>query len=614
MTEPGARIMVRAIQAAAAPARRDRIGATGGMAEQHPTGQRQARLSSALNRIAALRAARAKPATGFVSQPEPRTIGSYARGKQLIAGNFLLAGFLIEGPGLSIWDLPMPDPSFEEALHGCGWLDDLAAVGDRPARERAQGWIFDWIDRFGAGRGPGWTPDLTGRRLIRWINHAILLLNGQERARADGFFRSLGQQTIYLSRRWKSASPGLPRFEALTGLIYAGLALTGMERLAGPAAQALAAECAAQIDAEGGIPTRNPEELLEVFTLLIWAAAALGAAGRSPAAAHLEAIERIAPTLRALRHSDGGLARFHGGGRGLEGRLDQALAASGVRAGHPETLAMGFARLHGGRSSIIVDASAPPKGPASANAHASTLAFELTSGRRPLVVNCGSGAMFGRDWHRAGRATASHSTLAIEGFSSSRLGPERMLGRSPRACFDETPTEVWARPEGDPAHHMMFGHNGYVPTHGMTHIRTLDLSPDGRSLRGEDTLGAMTGPDRKRFDTIFEREGLRGIPFQIRFHLHPEADATLDMGGAAVSVALKSGEIWVFRHDGVADLSLEPSVYLEKGRLRPRASLQIVLTARVLDYACQIGWTFAKAQDTPAAIRDTRSNGPDSDI
>ena len=27
-------------------------------------------------------------------------------------------------------------------------------------------------------------------------------------------------------------------------------------------------------------------------------------------------------TLRALRHADGGLARFHGGGRGIDGRLD----------------------------------------------------------------------------------------------------------------------------------------------------------------------------------------------------------------------------------------------------------------------------------------------------
>jgi hypothetical protein len=79
----------------------------------------------------------------------------------------------------------------------------------------------------------------------------------------------------------------------------------------------------------------------------------------------------------------------------------------------------------------------------------------------------------------------------------------------------------------------------------------------------------------------------------------------LDLGGTAVSMALKSGEIWVFRHDGVGEMRLEPSVYLEVGRLKPRATKQIVLSGTVLDYACQLGWTLAKAQDTPAAIRDT---------
>ena len=88
------------------------------------------RLTQALDQLAAKRAARARPATGFVSHPEPRTIGSFARGRQLIAGNFQFAGYLIEGPGQSIWDLPMPDPSFEQALHGFAWLDDLSAVGD----------------------------------------------------------------------------------------------------------------------------------------------------------------------------------------------------------------------------------------------------------------------------------------------------------------------------------------------------------------------------------------------------------------------------------------------------------------------------------------------------
>jgi len=315
-----------------------------------------------MDRLHARLAALSRPARGFVSQPEPKTIGSFARGRQLIGGNFLFAGFLITAPETGLWDLPAPDPRFDEELHGFLWLDDLAAVADAAARTRAQDWTFGWIRRYGRGSGPGWTPDLTGRRVIRLINHAILLLNGRDRADASAYFRSLGRQTVFLARRWKSASPGLPRIEALTGLIYAGLALTGMERHVGPAAQALARDCKREVDDEGGIPTRNPEDLLEVFTLLTWAAAALGEAGRSPGREHLAAIARIAPTLRALRHADGGLARFHGGGRGAEGRLDQALASAGGKAATAHGLAMGYARLVEGRTTVIVDAAAPPAG------------------------------------------------------------------------------------------------------------------------------------------------------------------------------------------------------------------------------------------------------------
>lgn len=516
-----------------------------------------------------------------------------------MAGNFLFSGHLVEAPGLSIWDIAIPDPAFENEVQGFAWLDDLAAVGDGAARKKAQDWTWGWIARFGRGTGPGWTPDLTGRRIIRWINHALFLLNGHDRTATDAYYRALSRQTVFLSRRWQTAAPGLPRFEALTGLIHAGLALTGMEGHVARARAALARECATEIDAEGGIPTRNPEELLEVFTLLTWAAQALTEAGRRPGAAHLAAIERIAPTLRALRHADGGLARFHGGGRGLEGRLDQALASSGVKPAALTGLAMGFARLSGGRTSVIADAAPPPGGQASISAHASTLAFELTSGRRAMIVSCGSGAPFGPDWRRAGRATASHSTLEIEGFSSSRLG-----GIGQEQLTDRARVRLGDRAFDTTAACLAMSHDGWVATHGLTHTRTLTLAQDGRHLTGEDRLDAVTPADTRRFEQVMTRTRFQGVHYMIRFHLHPDVDAAIDMGGAAVSLALKSGELWIFRHSGGADLSLDPSVYVEKGRLKPRPSKQIVLSATLQHAEAWIGWTLAKAQDTPLAIRD----------
>lgn len=567
-------------------------------------GKVSARRERWLNRAHARLATRARPAVAFVAQPEPRTIGSFARGRQLIAGTYLLAGQLVEGrAGAPPFQAAIAAPEYLAEVHGFSWLDDLAAVGDAPARMLAQAWLTDWLDRFAAGRGPGWTPDLAGRRLIRWINHALFLLNGAPPDLPDRFFRSLGQQTIFLSRRWQGAGPGLPRFEALTGLICAGLALEGMERHVAPAQARLAAECTLTIDDEGGLPTRNPEELLEVFTLLNWAASALSEAGLMSAPEHLAAIERIAPTLRALRHADGGLARFHGGGRGAEGRLDQALAASGVRRGPHPGLSMGFLRIGIGRTSLILDAAAPPRGAASRDGHASTLAMELTSGRRPLIVNCGSGASFGAEWRRAGRATASHSTLGIEGYSSSRLAPPR--SEAGRDLLVEVPRRVHIdRQATEEGAEVLGSHDGYVRTHGLTHLRRLEIGQDGRGLVGEDALVAVEGRHQLVFDRALDRESLQGIRFAVRFHLHPEVDAALDLGGSAVSLALRSGEVWVFRHDGVAELSLEPSVYLEKGRLKPRASKQVVLSGLAFDYATRVRWSLAKAQDTPQAVRD----------
>ena len=556
------------------------------------------RMSSWLNRWHARRTAKTRPPTGFLSQPEPRTIGRFIKGQQLVAGQVLLAGHLVELDEQSIWDVPQPSPGFTDALQGFGWMDDLAALGDRSARDTAQDWTFEWIERYRDGSGPGWTPELTGRRVIRWINNAVLLSAGQPDPNVEAFHLSLAQQTLFLAKRWSATPPGLARIEALTGLIYAGLSLRGMEGHVDTAADGLAEECKLRVDADGGMPTRNPEDLLEIFTLLNWAALTLAESGRKARAEHSAAIQRIAPTLRTLRHSDGGLARFHGGGRGGEGRLDQALATSGVKKAAAPGLAMGYARLHGGRTSLIMDAAPPPTGDAAYDAHASTLAIEVTSGRRPMIVSCGSGAEFGAAWHKAGRATPSHSVLGLDGFSSSRL-----VGDGENLRLTGGPHEVHAQSVTDDGlSGIVAGHDGYMPTHGLGYVRRIEMSSDGRMIHGEETLAAVSEAEQVTFDEALSRE--RGIPFSLRFHLHPDVDASLDLGGTAISLALKSGEIWVLRYEGKYRLQLERSVFLEKGRLEPRAAKQVVLSGVALDYATRIRWSLAKAQETPVGLRD----------
>ncbi len=95
---------------------------------------------------------------GFIWQPEPSFAGSEARGRQLMAGNLVLGGHLVELGGRLPWEVPPPNEGFLEALHGFDWLDDLASVpGARAARRRRIGCrAGSW--RFGRGRGRDGRP------------------------------------------------------------------------------------------------------------------------------------------------------------------------------------------------------------------------------------------------------------------------------------------------------------------------------------------------------------------------------------------------------------------------------------------------------------------------
>ncbi len=547
-------------------------------------------------RLAVLRARPPRGTRTLIWHPEPRGTGSVRRGNRILSGLWHFAGQLVEAPGADPWAIDAPSVPFAMQLHGQGWLDDVMAAGGRTARQAAQGWVLDWARRFGGGTGPGWDAALTGRRLLRQIGHAPDLLEGMRPEERDAFLNILYVQAVYLRRHWQEAAPGLPRMEALTGLLHGGLALDGLEALAGDATQALCRAVAEDVGEDGGIASRNPEALLEVAMLLGWCIDALARLSAVPGA--LSAAQaRIVPTLRALRHADGGLARFHGGGRGRSGRLDRVLAASGA-ASPGDGLAMGFAAIAHGRTTLVVDAAAPPTGRPSGSAHASSLAFELTSGPCPVVVNCGPGGGFGAQWHRAGRATASHSTVEIEGWSSARVGPTIAHGPSRIAPLVQGPGQVRCeRSAAQGASTLTLSHDGYAPSHGLTHLRRLMLSTDGRILRGEDSLRAVTGADRQRFEDVQARLGLRGVPFHCRFHLHPDTLAEADMGGRAVSLTLASGEVWVFRPGREIALSLEASVHLEPGRLKPRAAQQVVLSDRVVTYAATIDWTLRRAQE-----------------
>ena len=75
------------------------------------------------NRLAMWRALRAAPARGFVSQPEPRSIGLFARGRQLLAGAMARADWAPQFLTLMVAHVNTSARAFYEAV-GFGLRDD----------------------------------------------------------------------------------------------------------------------------------------------------------------------------------------------------------------------------------------------------------------------------------------------------------------------------------------------------------------------------------------------------------------------------------------------------------------------------------------------------------
>ncbi|MEM8572449.1 MAG: heparinase II/III family protein [Pseudomonadota bacterium] len=526
--------------------------------------------------------------------PEPMLFGAAERGQALVSGSWQALGYDLDLQERSIWTLALPDKRLDAMRHGFTWLEDLAALGNKSARELAQQWLLEWAHRYGRGRGPGWTPDRAGLRLQQWTAHSALLSRGLSEPEIERFWRAFAAQQRYLEKCWRQADPGLAQMNALAGLVWSGVVLPDAGHRIAMAELGKLAE--AYVDAEGEVSSRRPDDLGNALILLIWTARILENAGQSAPPAHLSAIIRGVPVLRPLRMGDGSFARFHGGSGGDSDQLDKALAELRIGAQQKPPLSMGFCRLTGGRNALVLDAAEPPKGPLAQSAHASTLAFEWSVGRQPVIVNCGSGEAFGAEHSLKSRHTRCHSTVEIGGRSSSQIRSGGLTASTFGPQLEDGPSLVSLRQAQDATGQWLLAtHDGYSKSVGVIHERRVFVEARGTELRGEDIISV---PDA-RARTVFERASRsRPVTCCACFHVHPDITAEMDTVRQLILLLLPNESVWVFRASG-GDLGLEPSVYYEANSQKPRNTKQIRVDGKIQENIAQLIWSFRRLRDAP---------------
>ena len=498
-------------------------------------------------------------------------VGDRAAGVALRAGQMLVAGMKLPFEKLDYRAVSALTPPFLHAIHGFGWMRDLAASAPREPCAPTAGRLFGgWLaENREPGKGPAWTVEHAGLRVMAWLVHAPLLLSGEGVIFKQPFLEAVETNARWLDRKVPGEDDRLGQAIGWAALVAAGLLLPdGRPRRLYAEAGLLKALGELMSD-DGGVLSRSPSAQIAAIEMLVDLRACYDAVDREPLPAIETLLGLMVPALLALRMGDRGLSCWQGAGAIGAERIDALVQATGVRARALNAGEQwGYQRMRAQRGIVVMDAAPPPRNRHARHGCASTLAFEFSHEGQRIIVNCGgaeyAGALVPARIEQGLRGTSAHSTLVLDDANSTAVLIKGQIGKGVEEV-DIARSRMESR--GRKAIKLDAAHNGYVARFGLSHRRRLVLAEDGLELLGEDVL-EPTG-----------RSGKRGkIGFAIRFHLGRGVEAVLSDDRRGASLTLPDGSRWQFRLGGAEDaavLSVEDSLWVDGGG-RPHGTHQLV--------------------------------------
>jgi len=503
---------------------------------------------------------------------------------EIYHGRYPMAGQLVETGGESPFLLEFADSAWLASLHGFRWLRHMREADTDLAAANARALVADWLAIHGRRIGGiAWEPSITARRIIAWLQHSTVVLQGAEFGFYRSFLRSLMVQIRYLRAMVAEMPDGEERLRARAALAFAALSLPVPASALRSATRHLVAELEHQILPDGGHVSRIPNAIIELLADLLPLRHTYANQGEAPPDALIGAVERMLPALRFFRHQDGTLALFNGQGATVQDRVaailrhDETAGAPLLHAPHS-----GYERLTLGSTTVIADTGVPPPTELSHHAHAGCLSFEMSSGRHRFIVNAGVDKYGAEDFLPLARATAAHSTATLNDTSSARFALNPQINEFVGTPLMGGPRRVACERTDTPGKQgFVASHDAYVPRFGIFHERELTLSDSGNILQGSDRFFRAGGQP-----VLYD--GRDGVV--LRFHLHPRISLYRDSHDRLVLKGAHT-DVWLFTCDAVIP-AVEESIFFA-GLAGPQQSRQIVLSFRASELA-EVQWRFAR--------------------
>ncbi|WP_442895293.1 heparinase II/III family protein [Bartonella sp. CB175] len=500
-------------------------------------------------------------------------------------GRFAFSGRIVHSGAVSPFLLVPPTSEWEADLHNFHWLRHMTAADSDLAAAHARSLVEDWFDHTGKKvKGIPWSGSVVARRLISWIGHSQMLLEGASERFKKRFLRALGFQFRYLRIVICGMERNDQRLQAAVALTFASLALPVSAAIKKKVQACLIEELSNQILLDGGHISRSPAILLNLLSDLLSLRHLFARSNETAPRILIDSVERMLPALRFFIHEDQTLAHFNGVGSTMSERLSTVLKLDET-AGHPFSYARysGFQRLQVNQTTVLADTGKFPSRSAAEYACSGCLSFEMSSQGSRFIINTGVNPYGGEEYRQFGRFTAAHSTATVNDCS---VGTFRKKRGSDTSFLLEGSMDVKVRRIED-AKKIGFvaSHDGYVRPFNLIHERGLILATNGAIIEGFDRF-FMPQKGRSNRQKVAQNQQNN---VAVRFHLHPQVKVNYD--GNCVYLTVDDEQVWQFISPD-ADICLEDSIDFT-GLKGPQRTQQIVLYFRPA-FQEKVRWRFIR--------------------
>ncbi|WP_085421584.1 heparinase II/III family protein [Xaviernesmea oryzae] len=484
--------------------------------------------------------------------------------EEILEGRFPLAGRILETYGESPFSVELPSRAFAERLHSFAWLRHIRTNKTEAACAHARQIVADWIALHGRRpKGMAWEPNVAAERVVAWLSHSTVVLQGAEAGFYRRFMRSLAYQVRYLRKIAGCTPEGETRLKLRIALAMASISMPTRAAYIRREGMRLDRELERQIMADGGHVSRNPRTVLDLLIDLLPLRQTYINLGHDLPPKLIPTIDRMYPALRFFRHQDGDLALFNGASATPASELLSVLRYDET-AGKPFKALphMNYHRLSAEGTTLIVDTGRPLSPALSRGAHAGCLSFEMSSGRHRFIVNCGAPKYAGKNYRQIARSTAAHSTVTLNETSSSRFARSRFTGPLMLGGVSDVQVERWDDVHGNDW--LRASHDGYLTELGYFHEREIGLNRSGDKIKGHDRLFRPEG----------EEANDDPVAAVARFHIHP-AIMLSRRDEESVTMRAADGESWIFAAPGLDLLIDEDIFFADVSGVRPSQQLVI---------------------------------------